>query len=130
MSDSDNITDMTTYNIVRKSTSQGLTGNVSYAFQSSKGIELPFTNRRINIRNELTSSLGISYDKNYDTTRGLGTTQVDRHSSRISFTPTATYQFDQNIKGGLTSGYELSTDKKRDDATRIFRLGIWVEITL
>jgi hypothetical protein len=129
-SKSNNITDMVSYDIIRVSNSQGLSGNISYAFQSSKGIEIPFTKRRINIKNELTSSLAITYENNYDTTKGLGDMQVDRNSTSLSFTPSATYQFDQNIKGGLTSGFELNTDKKRDDATRIFRLGIWVEVTL
>lgn len=129
-SKSDNITDMTTYQILRTTNSQSLSSNLSYSFSSSKGIEIPFTKRKINIRNELTSSVGITYEKNYDTTKGREATQLDRSSSRIVISPTATYQFDQNIKGGFTSGYELTTDKKRDDATRIIRFGLWVEITL
>ena len=130
MAKSDNITDMVTYNIVRTTNSQGLTGNVSYAFRSSKGFRVPFTQRMINIRNELTSSLAFAFEKNYDTTQGMGDQQVDRNTTRLSITPTATYQFDQNIKGGLTSGYEITSDKKRDDGTRIIRLGLWVEINL
>jgi len=130
MSKSDNFTDMVTYDIIRSTNSSGLTGNLSYAFRSSKGFQVPFTKRRINIRNELTSSVAFSYEKNYDTTQGLGDAQVDRNTTRFSISPSATYQFDQNIKGGMTSGYEITSDKKRDDGTRIIRLGIWVEITL
>jgi hypothetical protein len=130
MSKSDNITDMTSYQILRETNSQGLSSNLSYSYKSSTGIELPFTQRKINIKNELTSSLSVSYEKNYDTTQGRESTQVDRNTSRISISPSATYQFDQNIKGGLTSGYEVTRDKKRDDRVRTFRLGIWVEITL
>lgn len=130
MSLSQNNTDMITYVIRRNTATQGLSGNLSYSFQSSTGIELPFTKRKINIRNELTSSMSVSYERNYDTTRGSGDTQVDRNTSRFSIAPTATYRFDHNIRGGLTSGYEITSDKKRDDGTRIFRLGIWVEINL
>ncbi|MFO7660418.1 MAG: hypothetical protein R6V77_05855 [Candidatus Cloacimonadaceae bacterium] len=130
MAKSDNITDMVTYDIVRTTNSQGLTGNVSYAFRSSQGFRVPFTQRMINIRNELTSSLAFSFEKNYDTTQGMGDQQIDRNTTRFAITPTATYQFDQNIKGGLTSGFELTSDKKRDDGTRIIRLGLWVEINL
>ncbi len=130
ISNSENITDMDTYKIIRKTNSNGMTGNLSYSFSSGKGIKLPFSQKRIHIRNELTSNLTIQYEQNYDTTRGRDNTQVDRNTSRFAISPGATYQFDQNIKGGLTSSYELSTDKKRDDGTRIFRLGIWVEINL
>jgi len=131
ISNSENLTDMITYDIVRKTKSNGLSGNLSYSFKSSTGIELPFTKKKINIRNELTSSVTVSYENNYDTTKGIEKIiQVDRNTSRISIAPSATYQFDQNIKGGMTSGYEVTSDKKRNDGTRIFRLGIWIEVTL
>lgn len=130
LTNSDNNTDMTEYQIIRSTKAQSISGNVSYSFKSSTGIDLPFIKRKINVKNELTSSLAVSYENNFDTTKGRLTTQVDRKTSRINIAPSATYQFDQNIKGGLTSGYELNTDKKIDDSTRIFRLGIWVEITL
>lgn len=130
MSKSENITDMLTYNVIRTTDNQGISANLSYAFQSSKGIELPFTNRKINIRNELTSSLGISYGRNYDTTKGSGDIQEDVNSFNIRVSPSAAYQFDQNIKGGLSGSYEITRDKKRDDRVRIFSLGVWVEINL
>jgi hypothetical protein len=130
MSKSENVTDMISYNVIRTTNNQALSANLSYAFQSSKGIEIPFTKRKINIRNELTSSLGISYGKNYETTRGSGELQEDVNSSNIRISPSASYQFDQNIKGGLSSSYEITRDKKRDDRVRIFSLGIWVEINL
>ena len=130
MAKSENTTDMVSYNIIRLTNSQGMNGNVSYAFRSSKGFQVPFTKRMINIRNELTSSVAFSFEKNYDTTQGLGDEQIDRSTTRFSITPSATYQFDQNIKGGLTSGFEQTSDKKRDDGTRIIRLGVWVEINL
>lgn len=130
VSNSDNFTDMVSYEIVRSTKSNGLSANLSYAFKSSTGIELPFTKKKINIRNELTSSVTVSYENNYDTTKGIESTQVDRNTSRISISPSATYQFDQNIKGGMTSGYEVTSDKKRNDGTRIFRLGFWIEVTL
>lgn len=131
-SNSINNTDMIDYMIVRKTDSQGVNANFSYSFKSSTGIELPFTKKKINIKNELTSSMSIQYEKNFDTIKGRPEVplQVDRNTSRISVSPSATYQFDQNIRGGLTSGYELNTDKKRDDYTRIFRMGLWIEITL
>jgi len=74
--------------------------------------------------------LGLSYENNYDVTKGNTTTVVDRNTSRFSITPQASYQFDSNIRGGLTSSFEINSDKKREDGTSIFSLGLWVEVTL
>jgi hypothetical protein len=74
--------------------------------------------------------MGINYENSEDVTKGRENSQVDRSNSRLAFTPGATYQFDQNIRGGLTSSYEITTDRKRDDGSRIFSLGVWVEVNL
>ena len=126
----ENVTDMDNYQIVKTSDNQSLNGNVSYSFRAGRGFTIPFTKRKIHINNELSSSLAIAYDKSYDVTQGRENSQVDRSTTRLAFTPGATYQFDQNIRGGLTSSYEITTDKKRDDGTRMFSLGIWVEVNL
>ena len=82
------------------------------------------------IKNQLSASMGINYENSEDVTKGRENSQVDRSNSRLAFTPGATYQFDQNIRGGLTSSYEITTDRKRDDGSRIFSLGLWVEVNL
>jgi len=130
MTRTENITDMDSYQIIKTSNSKTMNGNISYSFRSGRGFTIPFTKRKIHINNELSSSLAIAYDKSFDETQGRETSQVDRSTTRLAFTPGATYQFDQNIRGGLTSSYEITTDKKRDDATRMFSLGIWVEVNL
>jgi hypothetical protein len=130
MSNGENITDMDTYDIIKTTNTQSLNGNLSYSFRSGRGFTIPFTGRKIHIKNELTSSLGFAYENNYDVTQGRESSQVDRDTSRLSFTPSASYQFDQNIRGGLTGTYELTSDKKRDDGVRTFRIGVWVEVNL
>lgn len=130
MSQTTNTTDMDNYDIVKTSDTQSLNGNISYSFTQGRGFSIPFTGKKIHIKNQLSSSLGIVYENNVDLTRGRDNSQVDRSNSRIAFTPGATYQFDQNIRGGLTSSYEITTDRKRDDGARIFSLGIWVEVNL
>ncbi|GAB1365988.1 hypothetical protein MASR1M36_08590 [Candidatus Cloacimonadaceae bacterium] len=129
ISRSKNITAMVDRNIIKTTDSQSMNGNLSYSFRAGRGFTIPFTQKKIHIKNELTSSLGITYEKNYDETQG-NTVLVDRSTSRLTFSPQATYQFDTNIKGGLTSSYEMNADKKRDDGTSIFRLGVWVEVNL
>jgi hypothetical protein len=130
LSQSDNITYMDDYEIIRSTQTQGVSANISYAYSEGKGFTIPIVNKKINIRNELTSTLAIQYEKNYNKTKGRESTQIDLSTTRFTLTPTLSYQFDQNIKGGLTGGYEVNSDQKRDDGTRIFRLGIWVEINL
>lgn len=128
---SDNITHTESSDVLRRTTTDGITGNLQYSYSEGMGFKLPFTDRKFNIRNELTSSLAIHFTNNYDTTkRGSEKPVVDRETFALTITPGASYQFDANIKGGLTGAYELNGDKKREDGTRIFRLGIWIEIAL
>jgi hypothetical protein len=130
LSQTENITDMDSYDIVKTSNTQAINGNLSYSFTAGRGFTIPFTGKKIHINNQLTSSMGITYENNEDVTQGRDTSQVDRATSRFVITPGATYQFDQNIRGGLTSSYEINSDRKRDDGSRIFSLGIWVEVNL
>ncbi|MDD4666819.1 MAG: hypothetical protein PHR59_02475 [Candidatus Cloacimonetes bacterium] len=130
MSQTTNTTDMDSYDIVKVSDTKSLNGNISYSFTQGRGFTIPFTGKKIHISNQLSTSLGIAYENNEDVTKGRENSQVDRSTSRLAFTPGATYQFDQNIKGGLTSSYEVTTDRKRDDGSSIFSLGVWVEVNL
>ena len=88
------------------------------------------TKKKIHIKNELTSSLAIVYERNFEETFGRESSQVDRDGTRISITPGATYQFNADIRGGLTGTWEKTSDKKRDTGMRTFRLGIWAEVNL
>ncbi len=123
-------TDMDSYDIVKETSSQTLNGNLSYSFRSGRGFKVPFTKKSIHIKNELTSSLSFAYERNFDETFGRETSQVDRDGVRLSITPGATYQFNENIRGGLTGSWENTADKKRDTGLRVFRLGVWVEVNL
>ncbi len=130
MSNSKNTTAMDSYDIIKTNNTRSINGSLSYSFRAGKGFKIPFSGKKIHIKNELSSSLNLLYEKNYDETIGRENTQVDRNTSRLSITPGATYQFDQNIKGGVTGAWEVTSDKRLDDGTRIFRLGIWVEVNL
>jgi long-subunit fatty acid transport protein len=107
-----------------------MNGNLTYSFTAGRGFTIPFTGKKIHINNQLSSSMGITYDKTRDVTKGRDNSQVDRDTSRLSITPGASYQFDHNIRGGLSSSYEVNSDRKRDDGSQIFSLGIWVEVNL
>lgn len=128
---STNTTDMESYDVIKKTNTQSLNGNLSYSFRGGRGFTIPFTKKKIHIKNELTSSLAFVYERNFDDTTGReGNYQVDRDTTRLAFTPGATYQFNQDIRGGLTGTWENTSDKRRDDGVRIFRIGVWVEVNL
>ncbi len=131
MANSTNETDMDTYTIVKQNQTRALNGNFSYSFRGGRGFTVPFTKKMIHINNELTSSLSFVYERHFDDTTGReGNYQVERDGTRIAFTPGASYQFNRDIRGGLTGTWEKTTDRRRDDGVRIFRIGIWVEVNL
>ncbi|MCC6559678.1 MAG: hypothetical protein IT372_42720, partial [Polyangiaceae bacterium] len=124
-------TDMDTYDIIKTTLTHSLNGNLSYSFRSGRGFTVPFTKKKIHIKNELTSSLNFLWEKKYDETFGRESlSQVDQDNTRIAITPSATYQFDANIRGGLTGTWEKTADNKRDTGLRTFRIGVWVEVNL
>ncbi|MGC9361709.1 MAG: hypothetical protein ACP5F3_02160, partial [Candidatus Syntrophosphaera sp.] len=126
----ENVTDMDTYEILKTTLTHSMNGNVSYSFRSGRGFKIPFSAKKIHIKNELTSSLSIIYEKKFDETFGRESSQVDIDSNRLAISPSATYQFDANIRGGLTGTWENSSDNKRDTGFRTFSIGIWVEVNL
>lgn len=131
LSTGENVTNMDTYNILKTSLTHSLNGNLSYSFRSGRGFTVPFTKKKIHIKNELSSSLNFLFEKKYDETFGReDASQIDQDNTRIAITPSATYQFDSNIRGGLTGTWENSSDNKRDTGMRTFRVGVWVEVNL
>jgi len=73
------------------------------------------------------SELTVNYEDEISTTLGRNK-QVDRDINKISISPRATYNFNRNVKGGLTGGYDITKDNKKGDSINIFKLDIWVEI--
>ena len=131
LSTGENTTDMDSYDIIKTTLTHSLNGNLSYSFRSGRGFTVPFTKKKIHIKNELTSSLNFLWEKKFDETFGRDdASQIDQDNNRIAITPSATYQFDANIRGGLTGTWEKTADNKRDTGLRTFRIGIWVEVNL
>ncbi len=128
LSQSEDITIQSSSSKVRNTTnSQSVSGNLSYAFTAEKGIHIPFSKKKIQFKNEMTSSIGLSWQKDYNVNYGRETV-VNLSTQKISITPGATYQFHRNIKGGLTSSYELQKNLKKNESLRTFSISIWMEI--
>jgi hypothetical protein len=127
-SNSEDITIQTSTTSVRNTTNvERVTGNLSYAFTAEKGIHIPFSKKKIQFKNEMTSTIGFSWEKNYNVNYGRETV-VNLNTQKISVSPGATYQFHRNIKGGLTSSYELTKNLKKNESLRVFSVSIWMEI--
>ena len=117
-----------TFDAVQTTNNSALSTNVSYSFRSPQGIKLPFFAQRMPITNELTTELGGTWEKSKSTNKGIQDTIIDRDTERYTITPRLTYNFSQNIKGGLQSSYENTHDKRRDERLKIFSLSLWVEV--
>ena len=81
MSHTTNTSDMDTYDIVKTSDTQSLNGNLSYSFTQGRGFTIPFTGKKIHIKNQLSASMGINYENSEDVTKGKLT------SGSFQFTP-------------------------------------------
>lgn len=108
--------------------------NLGYTFNQEQGIKLPFI-KNINIKNELTTSLDISYtanaDYNYEASSDKWQPTKDTDKFRIE--PRASYKFSQNIRGGLTAYYTKTNYTKfsgrsgTDESST--GLNLWAEFT-
>jgi len=123
-----NVSNQSTYNIVKNSRKDAIAGSVSYSFTAENGFKIPFIGSKLILRNQMESELGIKYETEFATTEGRDSKQTDKDTSKISVIPRASYNFHQNVKGGMTGTYDISYDNRRKESLSIFRLDIWVEI--
>jgi len=124
----ENITHQSTYDVVRRSQKNSITSNFKYAFSAQNGFKIPFVSSRIIFKNQMESELSINYENEISTTEGKDSKQTDRDTSKLSVIPRASYNFHQNVKGGLTGTYDVSHDNRKKESISTFKLDIWVEI--
>nr|HPK40892.1 hypothetical protein [Candidatus Cloacimonadota bacterium] len=123
-----NISNQSTYNVVKNSRKDAIAGSVSYSFTAENGFKIPFIGSKLILKNQMESELGIKYETEFATTEGRDSKQTDKDTSKISVIPRASYNFHQNVKGGMTGTYDITHDNRRQESISIFRLDIWVEI--
>lgn len=116
-----------TSDIIRESNKNGISGSIKYTFNAQNGFKIPFISKKIIFKNNMESELSVTYENEIATTTGR-TKQTDRDSSKLSFTPRASYNFHTNVKGGLTGNYDITKNNKNKESISIFKLDIWVEI--
>ena len=123
-SDSKNIDNRT--DRVTRSQTQSINGRLSWTFAAARGLKILFF-KRTRLTNEFTTDLNFTVEKTYNTEKGQDFNVTDDRL-KYTITPGASYEFNKNIHGGLTSNYEWSHDRKRNRKVKTFRLGIWIEI--
>lgn len=122
----ENVTYGTT-DIIRESSKNGISGSIKYTFNAQNGFKIPFISKKIIFKNNMESEFSVTYENELATTTGR-TKQTDRDTSKLSFTPRASYNFHTNVKGGLTGNYDITKDNRKKESISIFKLDIWVEI--
>ncbi|MDY6914792.1 MAG: hypothetical protein SVM86_00540, partial [Candidatus Cloacimonadota bacterium] len=126
-SETENINHYDTYDIIKNETTQSITSNLSYSFSAERGISLPLLGK-IRFKNNFTADLDFSLSKTYTTTKGNDKTSVDKDEIAYSITPGGSYDFSDNIYGGVNADYSWSHDRKKDLLIKTFELSIWVEV--
>ncbi len=115
--------------IVRNSTNQSATADVSWSFSAEKGLKIPLMKNRFYIKNEATLSLNVSYSRSWGTRTGYdNVTQKDEDQMNLSIKPQIAYNFSKSIKAGLNSEYKINNNIKTNNELKTFSLSMWVEI--
>jgi len=126
-----NETENTTFyeadDVIHKETRKSINSNFGWTFSAAKGIKIPLLGK-IQFQNEVSADIGFNMEQVYKTIKGREDLIVDRDMISFTITPGASYKFSKDIRGGLTSNYDWSHDKKKDLKIKTFRLSVWAEI--
>lgn len=127
-SETNSIRHFNTYDTENSSVIKSVTGSLTWSFAEPKGMKILFF-RRTNLKNEFSTTINFSVEDTYNTTKGQdGKAIPSVDKIRYVINPEATYKFNANINGGLTSSYEIQNDRKAESKLSIFRLGIFAEV--
>ena len=113
-----------------KSTSTTSKVSTKYSFSMPTGIRLPLFGR-IRFKSTMSLSLDVSLQKeqsdNFPTSsEGVSTKLSDR--SVLLITPTISYSFSSQIRGGLSGRWQDTNDRLQSRNSHVRELRIWVDI--
>ena len=127
-SQTNSINHYTSYDAETQSTIQSLNSSLSWSFAQPKGLKILFF-KRTKLKNEFNTELSFSAEDTVTKTKGQdGKWEKSVNKINYTLTPEASYEFNNNISGGLTSSYELQNDRKSKSTVSIFQLGIFIEV--
>ncbi len=96
---------------------------VSYSFSAPGG--LPFFGRTLRFNSLMTFSLAYNYSTAKEMYRTSG--EIVSFRSNYSVAPTASYNFSQNVTGGMNGIYTINEDRQTGRKIRNVGLNIWAE---
>ncbi|TET79915.1 MAG: hypothetical protein E3J41_00645 [Candidatus Cloacimonadota bacterium] len=103
----------------------GYNVSISYSFRAPTGLKFPLLGRRIQFSSNLDAGLDFNYSKSYSiSSRQSGPTN---HIINYMITPRLSYNFSENITGGLIGNYSIMNDKKQDTKSSTTGLDVWIE---
>ncbi|MBN2461330.1 MAG: cell surface protein SprA [Candidatus Cloacimonetes bacterium] len=114
--------------IIRNEQTYSLNGNVSWSVTAARGLKIPFLKKKLALKNELTTNLGVSYEKVFNTKTTSAGKDVEKNLIKYSVSPGASYKFSQSITAGLDSNYNYSHDKQSNFEITTFSISIWIQI--
>ncbi len=109
----------------------------SYSFSSPRGMKVPIIKKRIKFKSNLNLGVTVNYSENKDKNITIESDSTETnteengddllsHSTTLSITPKADYNFSNNVSGGLNMSYIRVNNIKMGDIRETFSMGIWV----
>ena len=99
---------------------------IQYSFKSPQGIKILFF-KRLKMRNELTTSLDISYNiSRQESKRTNEDWGYQMNDTTLKIEPRIQYDFSRDIDGGLNVSYKIADDKKKNKKTTTTNVSLWI----
>jgi hypothetical protein len=126
-----NFSESRTYNHVgadyeTDSKTTGYNLSVSYSFSAPTGLKFPLLGNKISFSSNLDAGLDFNYSKSYAIS-SKNTTGPTSHMVNYMVSPRLSYNFSNNITGGLIGNYSVMNDRKQDMKTSTTGVDVWVE---
>lgn len=107
---------------------KAIAGTAKYSFTSPQGISIPLIGR-LKFRSTVTIELSVKFNSSLsETTSDREQYVANSDKTDLTISPRISYQFSQQIKGGVTGRWQDSSDKRRGQSNHIRELQIWTEI--
>ncbi|PID28899.1 MAG: hypothetical protein CSB55_02205 [Candidatus Cloacimonadota bacterium] len=103
--------------------------SIEHVLQMSKGIKLPFMKRVIKLKNDFSTSVSYSMEKNKSVMTDATSKKVNNDTDTNTFTVGGSYNFHRDVKGGLNFEHKVQNNNKADTSITTQSYSVWVEIS-
>lgn len=113
----------TFYQTTSKTT--GYNFSLSYSFRAPTGLRFPWIGQKIHFSSNLDAGLDLNYTKNFAFSSQFP--EPTSYTINYNISPRLSYNFSENITGGLIGNYSMLNDKKQNNKSSTTGLDVWVE---